>query len=513
MKNTNEIGPTVFVIFGGSGDLAHRKLMPALYKLFIDGFLPEKFRIVSVDIKERILDKYHEFVLKGIKLYSGRRKADKGQYDDFTGFINYIQADITDSNAYNRIEKHLEKIDGEWQAEASRIFYMAVAPRFIETIADNIHNSSIANDEEKHRIVIEKPFGHDFQSAVTLNKSLGAIFPECQIYRIDHFLGKETVQNIIAFRFANSLFEPLWNRNFIKQVQITVSEEIGVESRAEYYEKTGALRDMVQNHLMQLLCLIAMEPPNDLNAENIRNKKLEVLKSIRKFNAEEVNHNAVRGQYGSGWIEGKKVKGYRSEDGVDEASVTETFAAVKFYIDNWRWQDIPFFMRTGKNLQKDVSYITIQFKEVPHKIFPSGLHEMLPPNLMIISIQPQMGIKIRFQAKKTGLDMRLKPVDMVFNYSDSYTGEPPDAYETLLNDVMLGDPTLFMRADQIEESWAAISPIIDIWSDFPPNKFPNYESGSWGPTEADALVARDGFFWHTFESPLSLNDFEKENLI
>ncbi len=502
MKSISELTPTVLTIFGGNGDLTWRKLIPALYNLYIDGFIPEKFKILSVDMKDITQDEYNKRHLEGVNTFSRRGKADKEKWREFEKYISYVQADITNKKSYNELKSIFTNIDKDWNEEASRIFYMAVAPRFIKEIAAQIDKSGIAGNSQKHRIVVEKPFGHNLESAKDLNHVLQGIFNECQIYRIDHYLGKETVQNIMAFRFANALFEPLWNRNFIEQIQINVSEQVGVENRASYYEKSGAVRDMIQNHILQLICLIGMEPPVDLKANSVRDKKLEVLQAIRRFSEYDVYRNAVRGQYDKGWIEGKEVKAYREEDNVDNESTTETFAAIRFFIDNWRWQGVPIYLRTGKRMQGKTSYISIQFKEVPHKIFPSGVRELVDQNLMVISIQPQMGIRIQFEAKKTGLDMRLKPVDMIFNYSDSYENDPPDAYETLLNDVMLGDATLFMRSDQIEEAWSIIMPILNVWAVNPPQKFPNYQSGSWGPPEAEALIAHDGFYWHTFTEPL-----------
>jgi len=505
MKSISELQPTILTIFGGDGDLTKRKLIPALYNLYIDGFLPEKFKILSVDQRDVSQEDYNKRHYEGVNQYSRRGKADKEKWKEFEQYITYVQADITNNKSYNQLKSIFSEIDKEWKVEASRIFYMAVSPNFIEVLANHLNKAGIAGNSEKHRIVVEKPFGHDLESAKNLNKVLQGIFSESQIYRIDHYLGKETVQNLMAFRFANALFEPLWNRNFIQQIQITVSENVGVENRAAYYEQAGAVRDMIQNHILQLICLIGMEPPVDLNANSVRDKKLEVLHAIRHFSEDNVYVNAVRGQYDKGWIEGNKVKAYREEDNINKESLTETFAALRFFIDNWRWQGVPIFVRTGKRMQETTSYITIQFKEVPHKIFPSGVRELVHPNLMVISIQPQMGIRIHFQAKKTGLDMQLKPVDMIFNYSDSYSNDPPDAYETLLNDVMLGDATLFMRSDQIEESWSIIMPILDVWASNPPQKFPNYPSGSWGPPEAEALIAHDGFYWHTFTEPLDIN--------
>ena len=502
MKSISELQSVVIIIFGGGGDLSWRKLFPALYNLFVDGFLPEKFRILSVDQIEMSQEDYKKHHFEGISKFSRRGKADIKMWKKFEECISYVKADITSDKTYNHLKDICNNTDKKWDEEASRIFYMAVPPQFIKLIANHLKETKIAENSQKHRIVIEKPFGHDLESAKDLNALFETFFSESQIYRIDHFLGKETVQNIMAFRFANTLFEPLWNRTFIEQIQISVTEQIGVENRAAYYEQAGAVRDMIQNHILQLLCLIGMEPPVDLNANSIRDKKLEVLHAIRRFTKDNLYLNAVRGQYDKGWIEGKKVKAYRNEENIDSESMTETFAAVCFHIDNWRWQGVPFFVRTGKRLAHETSYITIQFKDVPHKIFPLGTRELLNPNLMIISIQPQMGIRIQFQAKKTGLDMRLKPVDMIFNYSNSYKNDPPDAYETLLNDVILGDATLFMRSDQIEESWRIIMSILDTWKINPPQKFPNYQAGSWGPPEAEALIAHDGFYWHTFAEPL-----------
>lgn len=503
MKSTSDLEPVVITIFGAGGDLTYRKLMPALYNLFLDGYLPEKCSIVGVDISPDDEVIFNKSLLKGVNEFSRQGKAKQDDWKKFAGLITYIKTDFTDDKTYKKLSDFYDKIDKNWDFESHRIFYFSVPPDFIKIIATNLYNAKITRNDLKHRIIVEKPFGHDLESAHQLNALLGGMFDECQIYRIDHYLGKETVQNLMVFRFANALFEPLWNRNFIKQVQITVSEQLGVENRAAYYEHAGALRDMVQNHISQLLCLIAMEPPVDLEADNIRNKKVEVLRAARIFKENEVHQNAVRGQYGPGLIEAKKVKGYREEEKVNRQSHIETFAALRLFIDNWRWQDVPFYIRTGKRLSKTTTVITIQFNEVPHRIFPTGVSEMLPPNLMVISIQPQMGIRIHFQAKRPGMDISLKPVDMVFNYSDSYERQPPEAYETLLNDVMLGDATLFMRSDQIEAAWKIIMPILNVWENNPPQQFPNYSAGSWGPTESNELIAQDSYFWHTFDVPLN----------
>ena len=372
-----------------------------------------------------------------------------------------------------------------------------MAPRFFATIAENLAKHKLAENADKTRIVIEKPFGRDLESAKTLNKLLNSIFSESQIYRIDHYLGKETVQNILAFRFANSILEPLWNRNQIDHVQISVTEQLGVGDRGGYYEEAGALRDMVQNHILQLLCLVAMEPPVSFQADEVRNRKVDVLHAMRKFNPEEIKKNAVRGQYGKGWIEGKEVPGYREEESVDPESNTETFAAIKFFIDNWRWHGVPFYLRTGKRMHQSSSIITIQFKDVPHLIFPTEAIESWQQNRLIISIQPEMSIRLQVQAKRPGLGMTLNPVDLIFDYSGTYKGEAPEAYETLLLDTMLGDQTLFMRGDQVEAAWDLLMPILHSWSTKKSLNFPNYPADSWGPEVAEALIAKDGFHWFT----------------
>jgi glucose-6-phosphate 1-dehydrogenase len=329
------------------------------------------------------------------------------------------------------------------------------------------------------------------------------MFDESQIYRIDHYLGKETVQNMLAFRFANALFEPIWNRNYIEHVQISVSEELGVENRGGYYDNSGALKDMIQNHILQILCLIAMEPPVSFNAEEIRNRKVDALRALRKFGPEDIKHHAIRGQYSEGWVKGEKVVGYREEKGVNPESNTETFAALKFFIDNWRWQNVPFYIRTGKRMQQKSSTISIQFKDVPHLIFPSQTTESWQQNRLVISIQPEMSIRLQVQAKKTGLDMTLNPVDMIYNYDGTCSTETPEAYETLLLDAMKGDQTLFMRADQVETAWEFVMPILESWESQKDINFPNYPADSWGPEDAEALIAKDGFSWFTL--PLKKN--------
>jgi glucose-6-phosphate 1-dehydrogenase len=342
---------------------------------------------------------------------------------------------------------------------------------------------------------VEKPFGHDLASAVALNAALTAVFDEGQIYRIDHYLGKETVQNILAFRFANALFEPIWDRRYIDHVQITVAEQVGVEHRGAYYERAGALRDMVQNHLMRILALIAMEPMVSFDADEIRNKKVDVLRAIRPISEEQVQDLAVRGQYGAGLMEGQKVPAYRSEPGVAHDSHAETFAAIKLYVDNWRWQGVPFYLRTGKRLNAKASEVMIQFRPVPHQSFPNTAALAWQPNRLILHIQPQEGIVLRFQAKQPGSTLHLSPVDMHFSYQETFKSRSPQAYETLLADVMSGDATLFMRADQVEASWSVLMPILKVWETSLPADFPNYASGTWGPKAAEALIAKDGRSW------------------
>ncbi len=484
--------PTAIVIFGAGGDLTWRKLMPAIYNLYLDEWMPETFTVLGLDIKPMTDLQFRRHIKRGLDKFSRRGKVVKSDWEGFAANLHYKKCDITEAGTYAYVDKQIKQFSKKWEDSdepVNRIFYMAVAPRFIETISVNISKSGLACNKAHHRVVFEKPFGHDLDSARHLNQILGSLFDECQIYRIDHFLGKETIQNILAFRFANALFEPLWNRNYIDHVQITVSEVLGVENRGEYYEKAGALRDMIQNHLIQLLCLIAMEPPVSFEANEVRNRKVDVLHAIRKIKREDIQKQSVRGQYGPGWVHGKKVKGYRQETGVDKTSSVETFAAVKLFIDNWRWQSVPFFLCTGKRMNEDMTSITIQFRPVPHQAFPAETIGNWQPNAIIINIQPQMGIHLRFQAKRPGLQMLLDPVEMRFAY-DGTRSSTPEAYETLLLDVMEGDATLFMRADQVEAAWALLMPVIKAWEANPSFNFPNYSAGMQGPEDAEALIAK-----------------------
>ncbi|MDB5060881.1 MAG: glucose-6-phosphate 1-dehydrogenase [Mucilaginibacter sp.] len=497
MSTTVNLEPTIFIIFGGTGDLNQRKLAPALYNLFLDGYMPEQYCIIGTGRTPLTDDQFREKLKEGINNFSRTGKVKDAKWADFSQHIFYQASDVKDAETYKQFGKKIEEKNKEWKTVANVIYYLAVAPNFFPIIASNISKAKLAEDTKKTRIVIEKPFGHDLQTSKDLNQLLSGIFNECQIYRIDHYLGKETVQNIMAFRFANSILEPLWNRNYIEHVQISVTEQLGVEDRGGYYDGAGAMRDMIQNHLLQLLCLVAMESPVSFSADEVRNRKVDVLHAMRKFTGEDVRNSAVRGQYGPGWMQGKQVPGYREEQEVDPQSNTETFAAIKFFVDNWRWQGVPFYLRTGKRMHQSSSVITIQFKDVPHLVFPPEAAESWQQNRLIISIQPEMSVRLQVQAKRPGLDMVLNNVDMVFDYKGTYTNQAPEAYETLLLDTMLGDQTLFMRGDQVEAAWELIMPILNAWESKKSLNFPNYSADSWGPEIAEALIARDGYHWFT----------------
>lgn len=499
MKNL--YGPSVIVIFGAGGDLAKRKLMPALYNLALDKSLPDPCLIVGVG-KDMELNAWKLQMKEGIDTFSRRGAITQDAWDQFSGRFVAIDGSFEDVTVFAQLKKLIDSTETEWGMKLNHIYYLSIPPSFIQTVSDGLASASLNEDVERDRLVVEKPFGRDLESSGALNDALLKNWHENQIYRIDHYLGKETVQNLLAFRFANALYEPIWDRRYIDHVQITVAEEVGVEKRGGFYETAGALRDMVQNHILQLLCMVAMEPPTSFDADEVRNKKVEVLRAIRPFDGMNMYDVAVRGQYGAGMSGGQAVQGYRNEPGVSPTSSTETYAALKLLIDNWRWQGVPFYVRTGKRLASKLSQIVIQFRPVPHQMFPTTAAEHWEPNRLFINIQPREGIITRFQAKSPGKGMRLRTVDMDFYYEDSFSVEPPEAYETLLNDVMMGDGTLFMRADQEHFAWSIVQPVLNTWVEHPATTFPNYVAGSWGPEAGEALIARDGRTW--MSSPLPI---------
>ena len=497
MGSSLEDRAILFVLFGAGGDLAQRLIMPALFTLFLDGQLPQRFALHCIDRLDFSEEDLAAQLFKGVNRYSRRRPVQKEKWQEFIAAMQYRQADITQDKVYTELGKTLDDIEKQWQATAERIFYMATPPTLFMPISCALGKAGLGKDREHVRIVVEKPIGNDLDSFREINAALCSVFEENQIYRIDHYLGKETVQNILALRFANPMFEPVWNRRYIDHVTITVAETLGVEGRGGYYEHAGALRDMVQNHLLQLLCLVAMEPPVIYDAEDVRGKKCDVLRALRPIPYDAVDELAARGQYDDGWINGKRVAAYRNEGAIDPGSGTETFAALKLQVDNWRWQDVPFYLRTGKRMAVAVSEISIRFRDVPHKSFPAsfGLNEQ--PARLVIQISPEQGIVLKFMAKVPGPQLRLRPVNMRFSYNEAFECDSPDAYETLLRDVMIGDATLFMRADQVEAAWRLLMPVLQAWQENPAADFPNYAAGSWGPESATLLVARDGNSWLT----------------
>jgi glucose-6-phosphate 1-dehydrogenase len=487
-------GPTIVVIVGANGDLAGRKLLPALYNLFLDGWLPDQFAAIGVDRGPTDDAEFRRRARDSVDRFSRRGRVDPAKWDAFAPALTAFRGDLASAAAGRTLGAAVAALEKRWGTPAQRIFYLATPPSAVEPIVEGLGGSGLA--PERARLVVEKPFGRDLASARALTEAIGRVFPEAQIFRIDHYLGKETVQNILALRFGNTLYEPVWNRRYIDHVQITVAETVGVEHRGAYYDRAGALRDMVQNHMLQILCLVAMEPPVSFDADEIRSKKTDVLRAVRPLTGD-IDASAVRAQYGPGQIDGAPVPGYREEPGVAAGSTTETFAALRLFVDNWRWQGVPFYLRTGKRLSVKATEVDIQFQPAPHLPFPAATVEHWEPNRLVVRIQPQEGIALRFQAKRPGPVLHLDAADMEFDYCRAFGAEPPEAYETLLLDVMWGDATLFMRADQIDASWSIVQPVLDAWHAVAPAGLPLYPAGSWGPPAADSLPGQDGRAWCT----------------
>jgi glucose-6-phosphate 1-dehydrogenase len=501
---TPELGrpePCTLIIFG-AGDLLHRKLMPSLFHLMGDGLLPDEFAVVTVareglddeTFRARVADALKTFLPNGTVL-------DPQAWSRFKQHLHYVSGELGDPATYDTLRERLAETDARLPGGSGRLFYLAIPPSLYVQAINRLAESGIAPrvpDPKQRpwvRIIIEKPFGRSLGSAGALNACVRRAFAEHQVYRIDHYLGKETVQNLLVFRFANSIFEPVCNRQHVHHVQITVAESVGVEHRGKYYEEAGVVRDMFQNHLLQLLTMVAMEPPVTFSADAVRDEKVKVLRAVRPVTPAVMHDYSVRGQYGPGVINGKPVPGYRSEPNVAPDSGTATYCAIRFMIDNWRWHDVPFYLRSGKRMPRRVSEIAIQFRKPPHMMFPMPDDRAIEPNTLAIRVQPKEGISLRFEVKMPGVDVTMAPVDMDFSYAEAFGELDHDAYETLLIDCMLGDATLFTRSDEVEAAWSVVDPIIDYWANKYPDHFPNYPAGSWGPAVADEFIAREGAKW------------------
>jgi len=491
-------GPCALVVFGASGDLTRRKLIPALYALWVQRYLPGGFAVVGVARRPMSDDEFREHVRKGIEEFA-RLPIEEAEWREFAATLRYLHGDYGDPATYQRLRELLAQLAAEQGTGGNALFYLGTPPSAFPAVIEQLGRAGLAcplDEESKQcgrwaRIVVEKPFGRDLASARALDRLLEETFGEEQVYRIDHYLGKETVQNILVFRFANGIFEPVWNRRYVDHVELTVAESIGVEGRGSYYEESGALRDMVQNHLMQLLALVAMEPPASFDARSVRHEKAKVVRAVRPFAPGEIGRFALRGQYGPGAVAGGRVPGYREEDGVAPDSRTETFAALRLLVDNWRWSGVPFYLRSAKRMPRRVSEIALRFRMPPLALFPRTPLDQAEPNVLAFRIQPAEGISLRFEAKLPGQELHVRSVNMEFRYGTSFGLAAPEAYETLLLDAMRGDATNFASAEMVEDSWALLDPVLNAWAAEAPGDFPNYEAGSWGPAAADAMVAND----------------------
>jgi glucose-6-phosphate 1-dehydrogenase len=494
--------PCTMVICGATGDLTRRKLAPAVYNLALAGHLPPEFTVVGFARRAMTGDEFHAHLREGIDQFSRNRPASESVWSAFTGGVEYQQGDMDDPAAYAALALRLDRIDRDRGTAGNRLFYLAVQPSLIPMVVNHLGTAGLAGSRVRTsgrqgwtRVVVEKPFGSDAESARTLNRQIRGVFDEEQIYRIDHYLGKETVQNLSVFRFGNGLFEPIWNRRYIDSVQITVAETVGVEGRGEFYDQTGALRDIVQNHVLQLLAVFAMEPPVEFAPNDLRDEKLKVLRAVRPMSPDDVAANTVRGQYISGWVAGEKVDAYRDDAEVAPDSHTETYVGLKLGIDSWRWAGVPFYVRTGKALASRVTEIAVQFRRAPLALFGRAGAPDIDPNVLAIRVQPDEGILLRFGAKVPGPGLNIRGVNMDFRYGSSFAVDSPDAYETLLLDCMIGDSTLFTRDDEVERAWEILDPIVATWRAGGGGPLHFYAAGSWGPPAADDLLTRDGREW------------------
>ncbi len=499
--NARQGDPCVLVIFGASGDLTRRLLIPSLYNLAHDNLLPQRFAVVGVAYHDLTEDVFRQNMHKAIQESTRVKQVDPAVWENLEKRLYYISSPFQDPAGYTRLTEVLARCDREHGTRGNYLFYLATPPTFFGEIIQQLGKADLAQEREEEgrgwrRTIIEKPFGRDLVSARELNRTVLGVFQEQQLYRIDHYLGKETVQNMLVFRFANGMLEPLWNQRYIDHVQITVAETVGVEGRGEYYDNAGLMRDMIQNHMFQLLALVAMEPPYSFASEAVRDEKAKVLHAVRPMTYEEVLTQTVRGQYGPGMADGQPLVGYRDEPRVNPTSSTETYAALRLFIDNWRWAGVPFYLRSGKALPKRLTEVAIQFHQAPHMLFRHTGATQFQANRLILHIQPREGISWDLEAKIPGPTVRLKTVSMDFNYTDFFGEEPSTGYETLLYDAMIGDATLFQRSDIVEAAWEIARPILDVWQALPARDFPNYSARqSWGPEAADALIRQDGREW------------------